>query len=50
MSENLPGPDHLDALENQSVYIIREAYRKFRKLAMLWSIDKADKDRLTVQE
>src|ERR1700738_544935 len=31
---------HLDALENQSIYIIREAYRKFKKIAMLWSIGK----------
>ena len=32
--------DHLDALENQSIYIFREAYRKFKNLAMLWSIGK----------
>ncbi len=32
--------DHLDALEHQSVYILRESYRKFKKLAMLWSIGK----------
>lgn len=32
--------DHLDTLENQSIYILREAHRKFRKLAMLWSIGK----------
>jgi sulfate adenylyltransferase subunit 2 len=32
--------DHLDALENQSIYILREAYKKFKKLAMLWSIGK----------
>jgi len=32
--------DHLDRLESQSVYIFREAYRKFRNLAMLWSIGK----------
>ncbi len=31
---------HLDALESQSVYILREAYRKFRRLAMLWSVGK----------
>jgi len=31
---------HLDALENQSIYILREAYRKFKRLAMLWSIGK----------
>ncbi len=32
--------DHLDALENESIYIFREAQRKFRDLAMLWSIGK----------
>ena len=31
---------HLDALENQSIYILREAYRKFKRSAMLWSIGK----------
>ena len=31
---------HLSELEDQSVYILREAYRKFRKLALLWSIGK----------
>jgi sulfate adenylyltransferase subunit 2 len=32
--------DHLDALESQSVYILREAYREFKSLVMLWSIGK----------
>ena len=32
--------EHLDALENQSVYILREAYRKIKRLALLWSIGK----------
>lgn len=32
--------DHLDQLENQSVYILREAYNKFKSLCMLWSIGK----------
>lgn len=32
--------DHLDKLEAQSVYIIREAYREFKPLGMLWSIGK----------
>ncbi len=32
--------DNLDRLEARSVYIIREAYREFKKLAMLWSIGK----------
>ncbi len=32
--------DHLDVLEQQSVYILREAYRHFERLGMLWSIGK----------
>ena len=32
--------EHLERLENQSIYIIREAYAEFRKVAMLWSIGK----------
>lgn len=32
--------DHLDHLENQSIFILREAYKKFKNLAMLWSIGK----------
>lgn len=32
--------DKLDGLESQSVYILREAYREFKNLAMLWSIGK----------
>lgn len=32
--------DHLDRLEAQSIFILREAYNKFRKLGMLWSIGK----------
>ncbi len=32
--------DHLDQLEAQSVYILREAYREFKSLCMLWSIGK----------
>lgn len=31
---------HLDALEDQSVYIFREAFNRIDKLAMLWSIGK----------
>ena len=30
----------LEALEAQSVYILREAYRQFKNMAMLWSIGK----------
>lgn len=33
-------PDKLDQLEAQSVYILREAYREFKSLVMLWSIGK----------
>lgn len=32
--------DNLDILEAQSVYILREAYRSFKNLVMLWSIGK----------
>ena len=32
--------DHLDTLETKSVYILREAYREFKNLCMLWSIGK----------
>jgi len=31
---------HLKALESQSIYIIREAFKKFGTLGMLWSIGK----------
>src|SRR5512140_1023999 len=32
--------DLLDTLEAKSVHILREAYREFRNLCMLWSIGK----------
>jgi sulfate adenylyltransferase subunit 2 len=32
--------DHLQKLEAQSVYILREAYREFKSICMLWSIGK----------
>jgi sulfate adenylyltransferase subunit 2 len=32
--------DHLDQLEQQSVFILREAFRHFERLCMLWSIGK----------
>jgi len=32
--------DHLDKLEAHSVYLLREAYRDFKNLVMLWSIGK----------
>lgn len=31
---------HLETLENRSVYILREAYKHFDRLCMLWSIGK----------
>ncbi len=31
---------HLDALESQSIYIIREAFSRIGRLAMLWSLGK----------
>ena len=32
--------DHLTILENKSIFIIREAYYKFKDIAMLWSVGK----------
>jgi sulfate adenylyltransferase subunit 2 len=32
--------DHLDELEAKGIYILREAYREFNNLGMLWSIGK----------
>lgn len=32
--------NHIDKLENKSIHIIREAYRQFPNLCMLWSIGK----------
>jgi len=32
--------NHLDELESKSIFIIREAYKQFKKVAMLWSIGK----------
>src|SRR5260370_3469970 len=32
--------DYLSKLENQSIFIMREAFNKFENLAMLWSIGK----------
>ncbi|NMC57910.1 MAG: sulfate adenylyltransferase subunit 2 [Candidatus Methanofastidiosa archaeon] len=32
--------DHLDILESQSIYIIREAYKQYKDIASLWSIGK----------
>ncbi len=38
--DDIPNYDHLDALEAQSIYILREAFNKFKNMAMLWSIGK----------
>jgi sulfate adenylyltransferase subunit 2 len=32
--------DYVERLESQSIYIIREAYKQFRDIGMLWSIGK----------
>ncbi|HOX39119.1 MAG TPA: sulfate adenylyltransferase subunit CysD [Candidatus Brocadiia bacterium] len=32
--------DYLDDLESRSVYVIREAYHRFKRIAMLWSVGK----------
>src|SRR3989338_9075193 len=32
--------DHIEELENKSIYIIRETYALYRKVGMLWSIGK----------
>lgn len=32
--------NHLDFLENRTIYILREAYSEFKSLCMLWSIGK----------
>ncbi len=32
--------DYLDELESKSIYIVREAYKQFKNIAMLWSIGK----------
>ncbi|MFC2174361.1 sulfate adenylyltransferase subunit CysD [archaeon] len=32
--------DHLDNLESKSIYIIREAYKQFHNVGLLWSIGK----------
>jgi sulfate adenylyltransferase subunit 2 len=40
LGEEYEGMDHMDALESKSIFIIREAYKQFKKVAMLWSIGK----------
>ena len=32
--------DHLDALEAESIYVLREAFAKLDRLAILWSLGK----------
>ena len=34
----VPSMDHLDELEAQSIYILREAFARLKKLALLWSL------------
>ena len=42
LADGLPPPsmDHLDELEAQSIYILREAFARLKKLALLWSLGK----------
>lgn len=35
-----PSMDHLDQLEAQSIYVLREAFARLKKLALLWSLGK----------
>src|ERR1700674_5030776 len=35
-----PSRTHLDQLESQSIFIFREAYRAFKRIAMPWSMGK----------
>ena len=32
--------DHLDLIENESIYILREAFNRIDRLSMLWSFGK----------
>jgi sulfate adenylyltransferase subunit 2 len=32
--------DYLDSLESKSIYIIREAYHRFKRIGLLWSVGK----------
>ena len=32
--------DHIERLESQNIYIFREAFNRFERLAMLWSMGK----------
>ena len=36
--------NQLDKIEAQSIYILREAYRSFKQLGMLWSIGKLEQN------
>ncbi len=38
--QGVPIVSHLDALESQSIYILREAYNRLKPLGMLWSLGK----------
>src|SRR5215211_5257040 len=35
-----PSMDHLDELEAQSIYILREAFARLKRIAILWSLGK----------
>ena len=39
-NNNAPAPDHLDQLESQSIYILREARHRLKRLGLLWSLGK----------
>ena len=36
----MPDYSHLDELEAQSIFILREAFHKFKNIALLWSVGK----------
>src|SRR4051794_17013274 len=40
VTDELSTMDHLDQLEAESIYILREAFARLKKLALLWSLGK----------
>src|SRR5438309_7730089 len=38
--DSAPSMDHLDQLEAQSIFILREAFARLKRLALLWSLGK----------
>ena len=40
VAQAAPSMDHLDQLEAQSIYILREAFARLKKIALLWSLGK----------